>query len=197
MIDKPVRGEQPAVGGIEGSPPLGRFDAATLLAVESANGGEWAGLAQVIVTFKVVFAQTPNVEEFTESCGLLCEAGLIEYVDEGLTLTPDGRKLLRRAGSSRSDSRPKNVADLLEIIDERDLAAEGSVPEPDLAEMTAAFDTLTADVTDDLERVQALNATRLAPPSMLIGNLRRGADYQPPFVPIDDMNSANDPSEEP
>jgi hypothetical protein len=157
------RGKESDGGGRNGSPLLGRFDAATLLAVEAANGGEWAALGQVVVTFNVVFGQLPDREEFTESCQLLCEAGLIEYVGEGLGLTPDGRRLLRRAGSRKE--RPKNVAELLGEIDELDLAAQGSVPEPDDIAVAAAFEALTPEVVDGFVFAQEMNATRLAPPN--------------------------------
>jgi hypothetical protein len=181
--------------GIDGQPLLGRFEAATLLAVEAANGGEWAGLGQVIVTFKVVFGQFPDGDQFTDSCQLLCEARLIEYLDEGLTLTSHGRKLLRQAGSRRSSERPQNVTDLLNTIEDRDLAAPGSVAEPDEAEVAAAFETLTDEVTDDLMQIQASNETRMGPRTLWIGNIGRRSDLLLPDLPIDDTGDADDPSE--
>jgi hypothetical protein len=187
VTGEPVRGEETDDGGVDGQPLFGRLDAATLLAVEGANGGEWAGLGQVIVTFNVVFGQSPDVDQFTESCRLLCEAGLIEYVDEGLTLAPAGRKLLRRAGSRRGAGRPQNVTELLEVFDELDLAAEGSVPEPAVADIAAALEGLTTEVTDGLERVQASNANWLAAPSPMlpVGHVGLRADVELPFAPID------------
>jgi hypothetical protein len=178
--------------GNDGASLFGRFDAATLLAVEGANGGEWAGLGQVIVTFKVVFGQSPDVAEFTESCRLLCEADLVEYLEEGLTLTSAGRRLLRRAGSRRAAGRPESVTELLEMIDEGDLAAEGSVPEPTAADVAAAFESLTDEVTVGLRRVQASNATRLAAPSMIVGGLGRRSGSYLPFVPIDPPDEGSD-----
>lgn len=175
---------------------LGRFDAATLIAVERANGGEWAGLGQVIVTFNVVFGQVPDVDKFTESCQLLCEAGLIEYFDDGLGLTPDGRKLLRRAGSRRGPRRPQVVTELLEALDNGDLAPEGSVPEPDRTDVAAAVRELTTEVMDGLERVQALNEHRQAPPSMPIGNLGLRSEFALPLVPSDNALEGDDPSRE-
>ncbi len=189
--DKPVSGAQ-SDDAADGS-RLGRFDAATLIAVERANGGEWAGLGQVIVTFKVVFGQIPAEDKLTESCQLLCDAGLIEYFDNGLTLTPVGRKLLRRAGSPSGAKRPQVVTELLEDLDDRDLAPQGSVPEPDRADVAAAIRGLTTEVVDGLERVQAMNATRQAPP-MPLGNFGVRPEYVLPLVPPDDVPAEDDPS---
>jgi hypothetical protein len=45
--------------------------------------------------------------------------------------------------------------------------------------------------------VQALNATRLAPSAIPLGNLGRRAGYLLPFVPIDDTLDADEPSDAP
>jgi hypothetical protein len=149
-------------------PLFRRIDAATLLSVEGANGGEWAGLAQVVVTFRVMFGRQPEAEEFAESCGLLCDARLIEYARDGLGLTAGARKLLRRAGTEGSEGRPTKVTDLLQEIDENHLADQGAVPEPSPDDVAAALEELTDDVRRDLERVQASNEARLAGPSMVL-----------------------------
>lgn len=181
-------------GGTDG-PLFGRFDAAVLMAVENANGGEWAGLGQVIVTFDVVFGQSPDVDEFTESCQLLCEAGLIEYFDDGLALTPSGRKLLRRAGSRGGAKRPQAVTDLLAELDDGDLAAEGTVPAPERSEVAAAVQELTPEAVDGLERFQAANVNRLAPSTMPLGGLGMRPELVVPIVPPDDTTEEERPSE--
>ncbi len=97
---------------------FGRFDAATLLAVERANGGELASLEQVVSTFVALFDQPPHPEEFAGSAALLAEAGLVEYESEALGLTPAGRRLLRRAGASNASDRPERLLGLLGELDE-------------------------------------------------------------------------------
>jgi hypothetical protein len=172
--DEPDEGEGEDEGE-EAGPLFGRFDAAALLAVEAANGGEWAGLAQVLVTFHLIFGEWPDVPGFTESCGLLCEAGLVEYAEGGLGLLPDGRKLLRRAGKQGAASRPEKLTDLLAAVDELDLAEEGTVDKPEEEDVSSARDHLSDDVTSDLESVQASNFARLAGPPMMLptGPLRQ------------------------
>ena len=149
-------------------PLFTRVDAATLLAVEAANGGEWTGLGQVIVTFQVIFGRLPAQVEFRESCWLLCEADLVDYAEGGLSLTPKGRKLLRHAGSRGSAARPAKVTMLLQDIEEQQLADEGSVPEPSDEDVDEAFAALTDEITSDLRRTQASNQARLVGPPIVL-----------------------------
>jgi hypothetical protein len=157
--------------GAGGDEPLfGRFDAATLLAIEAANGGEWASLGQVIVTFKTLFGELPDADGFAESCGLLCDAGLVEFTGEGLDLHPAGRKLLRRAGRHGNPARPAKVTELLLPFDEGDLGEEGAVATPTAEEVAAALEALTAEMSDELGSLQAANQSRLlGPPIVLPG----------------------------
>lgn len=149
-------------------PLFGRFDAATLLSVEGANGGEWASLGQVLVTFKLLFGELPEADGFAESCGLLCDAGLVEYTGDGLDLLGSGRKLLRRAGRHGSAERPARVAELLGQFDEGDLGEEGAVDTPSGDDVAAALGGLTEDVSRELSSVHAENqARRLGSPSMV------------------------------
>jgi hypothetical protein len=172
---------------------FGRIDAAALLAVEGANGGEWAGLGQVIVTFRVMFGRRPEAEEFTESCGLLCEARLIEYRRGGLELTAYGRKLMRRAGTEGSVGRPAKVTDLLQELDESSIAGQGSVPEPSADEVAEVLEELTDDVTRDLERVQASNESRLLGPALVLP-VEYGGHFEvlPDFGRADEDDAAAD-----
>jgi hypothetical protein len=174
-------------------PLFGRFDAAALLAVEAANGGEWAGLPQVLVTFHLLFGEWPDVPGFTESCGLLCEAELVEYAEGGLGLLPEGRKLLRRAGKQGAASRPEKLTDLLAAIDEADLAEEGTVDKPDEDDVASAHDHLNDEVTSDLESVQASNFARLAGPPMM---LPTGPLSHPHFDLAGDMDLEDDELDE-
>ena len=104
---------------------------------------------------------------------------MIEYVRGGLELTPPGRRLLRRAGTEGSAGRPDRVTDLLQQLDEKDLAEQGSVPAPATVEVAAALEELTASVTRGLERAQASNEARLVGPAMLpIWHLASGPLYQ-------------------
>jgi len=126
---------------------FGRFDAAALLAVEAANGGELATLEQVVSTFLALFGESPAPARFAEACALLAEASLVEYQDEALGLTSGGRRLLRRAGTMKAAERPERLLSLLRQLDEGDLAPEGSVPAPTAEAVAAAL----ADLDHDLE----------------------------------------------
>ena len=92
---------------------FGRFDAATLLAVETANGGELASLEQVVSTFCNLFGEPPDPDSFAGSSQLLAEAGFVEYEADALGLSPAGRRLLRRAGAARAIDRPERLLGLL------------------------------------------------------------------------------------
>jgi hypothetical protein len=126
-------------------PLFGRVEAAALLAVESANGGEWADLEQVASGYLQLFKRMPEVDDFSFACALLCEADLIAYAQGGLELTPKGRKLLRHSGMPSSPARPGKVTDLLNAIADADIADEGSVPEPTLDEISTAIGHLSHD----------------------------------------------------
>jgi hypothetical protein len=122
---------------------FGKVEAAALLAVEDANGGELSELDQVLASYHFMFGQWPETSEFTEACGLLCEAGLVEWQGRALGLTPRGRKLLRRAGRPGASRRPKLVTDLLQGIKDSELADEGSVPEPSQDEVADVLKAMT------------------------------------------------------
>jgi hypothetical protein len=168
--------------GEDERPLFGRFDAATLLAVEGANGGEWASLGQVLATFEHLFGELPDADGFTESCGLLCDAGLVEYAGEGLDVAPAGRKLLRRAGRHGSADRPTKVLELLGRFDEGDLGEEGAVAIPTTDDVAGALDALTDDETVDFGGVLASNeARRVGPPTMFGYGASRPLDIDPLF----------------
>lgn len=179
------------------APLFGRFDAAALLAVEGANGGEWAGLGQVLATFNLLFREWPEPGDFAESCGLLCDAGLVEYESEGLGLLPAGRKLLRKAGRHGSPDRPAKVADLLAGLDEGDLVSGEGAAGPTGEEVAAARGQLTEDLTDDYATLHAANEARLVgPPIVLPAGIAQGLGYEvlPTFG--DDVPAAAEPEED-
>jgi hypothetical protein len=133
-------GEEAGGDDDEEEPLFGRVEAAALLAVEAANGGELADLEQVIVAYYRLFHRWPDVDDFTFACQLLCEAGLTNYVSRCLGLDPRGRKLLRHSGLPRHSDRPLKVVQLMQDIDEGTLAEEGSLPEPNEEEVRAALE---------------------------------------------------------
>jgi hypothetical protein len=126
-------------------PLLARREAAMLLAVERANGGELAGIEQVLVAFETLFARQMQPQAFAEACALLCEAELIEYVDESLGLTSDGRRLLRHTGLPGHSDRPHRVAEQLASLELPDLDEAGSVPSPEVAAFETAIVALESD----------------------------------------------------
>jgi hypothetical protein len=132
------------------APLLGRYEAATLLAVDAANGGELAGIEQVFEIFEQLFQRRLTTSECAGSLALLCGAGLVEYSESELGLTPRGRKLLRHAGLPGNPDRPRKVADLLSELDESDLAPQGSVPAPSEQDVADALASLEADDASDL-----------------------------------------------
>lgn len=121
---------------------FGRVEAAVLLAVEYANGGEWADLGQVLAGFDSIFDRLPEAGELTDAFGLLCEAGLIDYRAGGLELTPQGRKLLRHSGMPGAPRRPTKILEQLQKIADAQLAEEGSVPQPEQSEVAAVLKNL-------------------------------------------------------
>jgi hypothetical protein len=131
-------------------PLLGRYEAATLLAVDAANGGELAGIEQVFEAFEQLFQRQLTPSESADSLALLCEAGFVEYTESELGLTPHGRKLLRRAGLPGSPDRPRKVTDLLSQLEDGDLAPEGSVPAPSEQDIIDALESLESDDASNL-----------------------------------------------
>ncbi|MGO9558468.1 MAG: hypothetical protein ACLPQS_13055 [Acidimicrobiales bacterium] len=121
---------------------FGRYEAAALLAVERANGGELAPLEQVIVSFEGLFGSSVTASTFAESLALLVDAGLIEWTDHALELTLDGRRTIRRSGSHWDADFPDKVADRLSRIDEDDLSPEGELPSPSEHDILGALQAL-------------------------------------------------------
>src|SRR5487761_1387325 len=119
-------------------PILGRMEAAVLLAVEQANGGELSSVAQVLATFHTTFNRLPEAAPFAASTALLAEAHLVEYVEAQIGLTPGGRRLLRRTGAPWGRQRAERATALVGEIDEDDLADAGSVPCPSESVVAAA-----------------------------------------------------------
>jgi hypothetical protein len=129
-----------------------------------------------------MFGQWPETAEFTEACGLLCEAGLVEWQGGALGLTPKGRKFLRRAGRHGAAGRPKLVTDLLQGIDDKELADEGSVPEPSEEQVASVLRAM-------LENPYLAESFQSAPVSYsFIGLSAYGAQVPhlnaPPMVPL-------------
>jgi hypothetical protein len=118
---------------------FGRYEAAALLAVEQANGGELAPLEQVIMAFDGLFGTSVTAQTLSESMALLVDAGLVEWRDYGLGLTVAGRRLIRHSGKHWSDDFPARVAEKLSEIDEDDLALEGELASPSEAEVKTAM----------------------------------------------------------
>jgi len=98
---------------------FGLAEGAALVAVERANGGELAPLLQVLWTMQSFTPPhlRPSPAEFAASARLLIELGAVEYLDNQLGLTPEGRKLLRRSGMPND---PRHVALVTELLAEFD-----------------------------------------------------------------------------
>jgi len=98
---------------------FGLAEGAALVAIERANGGELAPLLQVLWTMQSFTPPhlRPSPAEFAASARLLIELGAVEYLDNQLGLTPEGRKLLRRSGMLND---PRHVALVTELLAEFD-----------------------------------------------------------------------------
>ncbi|MGH9297822.1 MAG: hypothetical protein ACRDZP_07600 [Acidimicrobiales bacterium] len=148
--DGPESGEPEAegleAGGPEaGGPLFGRQEAAALLAVERANGGEFAAIEQVLSCFNQMFRVYAGAESLEESFSLLIDASLVEWDGAGLALLPDGRKLIRRSGAHWDPELPALLADRLSAIDEDTLSPEGELPAPTAEQIGAAYLALGRD----------------------------------------------------
>jgi hypothetical protein len=141
---------------------MGSAEALVLVGVESANGGELAPIGQVLGTLEQMTSARPDPAGFTASVQMLVEAGLVEYVAHELGLTPSGRKLLRRAGSTRDRGHARRVATLLAALDStpglgapapslvqvRAVVSGAGLPEEDYGEYEDEYDE---DEADDAE----------------------------------------------
>lgn len=121
---------------------FGRYEAATLLAVERANGGEIAPLEQVVVAFEALFGSSVAASTFTESISLLIDAGMVAWTDYALELTLEGRRMIRRSGARWDHELPDKVAERLSRISEDELAPEGELPAPTEEEVLGAMHAL-------------------------------------------------------
>ncbi|MGH9171244.1 MAG: hypothetical protein ACRD0Z_10295 [Acidimicrobiales bacterium] len=137
---------------------FGKPEAAALLAVEDANGGELADIGQVLAAYQYLFGRWPEAARFAQACGLLHRAGLVECRGRAVGLTPRARKLLRRSGRPGSAHRPEAVTSLLEKIAGRELASANSGLEP-------SEDKVADALTELAENPELVGELRPAPPA--------------------------------
>lgn len=142
---------------------FGRYEAAALLAVDRANGGELAPLEQVLSAFEALFGASVTAETFAESMALLIDAGLVLWQSPLLELTYEGRKVIRRAGSHWDADLPGKVAARLGLIEEDQLSPEGELPCPTTEEVLVAMDALGRR---QIEGTSPLPGELLAPSGM-------------------------------
>jgi len=133
-------------------PSFGTQHGAALVAVERANGGELAPLSQVLWTLEGLTppGSLPSLAQFTASATLLIELGVVEYVEDQLGLTPEGRKLLRHSGMPNDSRHVALVTDKLKEFEEIDLEPDPSVPVPTEDDVRRAVsDQDVIEVEDD------------------------------------------------
>lgn len=121
---------------------FGRYEAAALLAVDRANGGELAPLPQVLAAFEGLFGSITTAATFTESLSLLIDARLVEWHNPALGLTVEGRKAIRRSGTPWDAELASKLADRLARIGEEELAPEGELPAPSEEDLEEALKAL-------------------------------------------------------
>ena len=127
---------------------LAEPEGAALVAIERANGGELAPIAQVLWT-QSQWMRPPGAEAFAASTGLLVDAGLVEYVEGQLGLTPRGRKVLRKVSGMPGDpSHLRNVVAVLAELEPDTAADPGSRPAPSPGDVRSALE-------EDLEVAEA------------------------------------------
>jgi hypothetical protein len=115
---------------------MGSAEALVLVGVENANGGELAPIGQVLGTLEQTTGARVDPAGFTASVQMLTEAGLVEYVAHELGLTAAGRKLIRRAGSTRDRGHTRRVGTLLAALED---PVQVGAPAPSLAEVLAVI----------------------------------------------------------
>jgi hypothetical protein len=120
---------------------FGTQEGAILVAVERANGGELAPLLQVLWTLHGFTppGSRPDPASFAASATLLISLGVVEYLDNQLGLTPEGRKLLRRSGMPNDPRHVALVTELLQEFDDVDLEDDGPVIAPTRADVQQAL----------------------------------------------------------
>ena len=105
------------------------------------DGGELAPLAQVLWTLDSFTppGSRPSAAGFAASTALLVELGVVEYLEDQLGLTPEGRKLLRRSGMPNDARHVVIVTELLQEFDEDDLETDGSLIVPTESDVAHAL----------------------------------------------------------
>lgn len=127
---------------------FGRHEAAALLGVEAANGGELAPLEQFVAAYEGAFGVVPDAKDLGDSLGLLVDAGLVEWRDSAIGLSVEGRKLLRRVGAPWQRDRPERLTERLSLLVEDDLAPPGERPTPSEGELAEAISSGGSFSTD-------------------------------------------------
>ena len=176
---------------------FGLREGEALVAVERANGGELAPLLQVLWTLHgfTPARSRPSPAEFAASATVLIELGVVEYVDDQLGLTPEGRKLLRRSGM-RND--PRHVALVTELLQEFD--GEDYEPEEPPA---APTEEDVRQALSDGDRIQGTEGGAGTPvidehysPILGLGSPGLGiGSHRVPAVPPSDAGYAPEPPE--
>ncbi len=111
------------------------------MAVERANGGELAPLLQVLWTLHGFTppGSRPDPASFATSATVLISLGVVEYIDNQLGLTPEGRKLLRRSGMPNDPRHVAIVTELLQEFDDVDLEDDEPLIAPTEADVQQAL----------------------------------------------------------
>ena len=178
-------------------PLFGVAEGTALVAVERANGGELAPLPQVLWTLDSFTppSSRPSPAGFAASTALLVELGVVEYLDDQLGLTPEGRKLLRRSGMPNDARHVAIVTELLQEFDEDDLETDGSVIVPTEEDVHRALseEDGTGETDDGLVPVVGQETSHYSPilglgsPGIVLGAQRV------PAVPPKDSDCALEP----
>ena len=170
--------------------PRGELEAAVLVGVERANGGELAPLAQVLGTMNALMpvALRPDPEQFADCAATLLELELIEWREGQLGLTVTGRRLLRRSGLRNDPRHVINVTRLLEELEPDEWAGDPP-PGPSAEDVRQA-------VADDAAQA-AGDFAPLAPRSPTTGSVfpvsAPVADWVPAVPPLE----SDEPTPEP
>jgi hypothetical protein len=137
---------------------FGPREGAALVAVERANGGELAPLLQVLWALHSFTPPPlrPSPAEFAASTTRLIELGAVEYVEDQLGLTPEGRKLLRKSGMPNNPRHVALVTELLQEFDNEDF-------DPDAVQAAAPTAEDVQQALSDWDRVQETEGDAITP----------------------------------